>query len=224
MDKTDEILPLPSSYSSYSGQLNVAPLQPNYYQSWTFWTNWSKDENDEIIRNRTRPSGETENQTKVMNDESLLILGGDTKLDPANDQPVTGLKAMILNIKQWPPQYLEFDHFRMFKTFYNSQQRGGFCQVNIRDKIFFVGGGNSATEYQKINIVENCGIRRYTDVKIPIFMDGAQYKIRNAFCGVVNEIGYICGSYYHESTCFSFDGDKDFKLIADNIGRLKNIP
>ena len=220
MDRTNQILPLPSSYSSWSGQLNVAPLQPNYYQSWTFWTNWSRDDNGDVIRNRTRSSGETESQMKVINDDTLLILGGDTKLDPANDQPVTGLKAMILNIKQWPPQYLEFDHFRMFKTFYNSQIRGGFCQLNIKDKIFFVGGGSSDTENKRISTVENCGLRRYTKVKFPIYMDGAQYKIRNAACGVVNEIGYICASYYHENTCFSFDGDEEFKLIADTIGKL----
>ena len=133
MDKTEQLLPLPS-YSRWNEKLNLAPLQPNYYTSWSFWTNWWKDGDGEVTRNRTRPSGETESQTKVINDDTLLILGPDSKLDPANDQPVTGLKAMILNIKQWPPQYFEFDHFRMFKSFYNSQIRGGFSQLNIRDQ------------------------------------------------------------------------------------------
>ena len=68
--------------------------------------------------------------------------------------------------------------------------------------------------------MEDCGLRRYDKVKIPIYADGAQYKIRSAAGSVVNEIGYICGSYYHESTCFSFDGDKEFKVIADNIGKI----
>ena len=71
-----------------------------------------------------------------------------------------------------------------------------------------------------LSVVENCGLKRYTDAKIPIYADGATYKIRSAACAVVNEIGYICGSYYHESTCFRFDGDKEFELIADNLGRF----
>ena len=71
--------------------------------------------------------------------------------------------------------------------------------------------------------MEDCGLRRYDKVKIPIYADGAQYKIRSAAGSVVNEIGYICGSYYHESTCFSFDGDKEFKVIADNIGKIIHI-
>ena len=74
-----------------------------------------------------------------------------------------------------------------------------------------------------ISTVEDCGLRRYDKVKIPIYADGAQYKIRSAAGSVVNEIGYICGSYYHESTCFSFDGDKEFKVIAENIGKILHI-
>ena len=136
MDKTEQSLPLPSYYrwGDRGEKLNLASLQPNYYSSWSFWTSWWKDGNGEVTRNRTRPSGETESQNKVINDDTLLILGTDSVLDPANDQPVTGLKAMILNIKQWPPQYFEFDHFRMFKLYYDSRSRGGFTQLNIRDQ------------------------------------------------------------------------------------------
>ena len=156
MDKTEQILKMPV-YDDWEGKLNLAPLQPNYYQSWSFWTYWSQALNGEVTRNRTRSSGESQSQTKVINNDTLLILGPDSKLDPANDQPVTGLKAMILNIKQWPPQYFEFDHFRMFNEFYNSQIRGGFCQLNIRGKIFFVGGGSSASENKKIRRVFKSG-------------------------------------------------------------------
>ena len=171
---------------------------------WSVWSQWTPT-NQTLTRTRQRKlSLESEVETKEINSTSLLILGVKIKTNTKVGVNQKGMKAMFINLVDGieSAKYTEFDYLRMPNDYYDRTYIGWFaCSYLLRGSWYIAGGSSTGNEYNKIRIVENCGIRTHSILDEDI-------KLKQPVCAVVLDLAYMCSPYDYEESCWSFNGEQ----------------